>query len=129
MDETVSRPVDQLKRLVGLGALLAAPALWAQSLLDPTRPPAELYRAAPDAIESGVPQLQSVLIAKGGRQIAVIDGQTVRVGEQFRGAKVTQMTHDSVTLLRAGQRQVLRLPGAATVPAQPWSSAPSTGTP
>lgn len=107
-----------LNCLLGIAALAGATSALAQSLPDPTRPPAGLYHMAPDAIEAGVPQLQSVLIAKGGRQVAVIDGQAVRVGEQFRGARVAQMTQDSVTLERNGQRQVLRLPGAAKAPAQ-----------
>jgi MSHA biogenesis protein MshK len=57
------------------------------------------------------PQLQSVLIAPGpgGRQVAVIDGETVRVGETFRGARVVRMTQNEVELVRGREHQVLKL--------------------
>jgi MSHA biogenesis protein MshK len=60
--------------------------------------------------------LQSVLIgrAPGGRHIAVIDGQTVRLGGAFRGARVVRMTQNEVELVRGRQHQVLKL--YATLP-------------
>lgn len=107
------------------GMLLAAVALLAPygaaqagPLRDPTRPPAQLFLAravAPGAAAtSAAPQLQSVLIGRqaGGRHVAVIDGETVRLGERFRGARVVRMTQTEVELLRGRERQVLRLAGA-----------------
>ncbi|RSZ60137.1 hypothetical protein HF313_15435 [Massilia atriviolacea] len=107
--------------LLCLAALLAHGALLAQPLKDPTRPPARLYTppaesdAAPASKE---PQLQSVLIARhaGGRHVAVIDGQTVRLGEQFRGARVAAMTQNEVVLVDGKQRRVLRLFAPAPSP-------------
>ena len=102
------------------GASLAA----AQALQDPTRPPASL--AAPQAGAFGTaaaapakkaPRLQSVLIARqpGGRHVAVIDGETLRIGDSFQGARVTRIEQNEVELSRGNARQVLKL--NAAVPA------------
>ena len=99
---------------------LTAQAASAQPLLDPTRPPPRLYTPAEDAAapQSVEPQLQSVLIARhaGGRHVAVIDGQTVRLGEQFRGARVARMTQNEVELVKGKERRVLRLFPRAPAP-------------
>lgn len=103
--------------------LLAAAALslalagaHAQSLQDPTRPPAMLAAGESGAGTAG-PQLQSVLIARqpGGRHVAVIDGDTVRLGDEYKGARVARITQDSVELVRGKERQVLKLPKADEV--------------
>ncbi len=89
-------------------ALLAG-AAWlggsalAQALRDPTQPPAVLTPVAPGATvepASSEPQLQSVLISQrdNGRRVAVIDGQTVRVGDTFRDFKVIKISPTEVTL-------------------------------
>jgi MSHA biogenesis protein MshK len=94
--------------------LLAVSALQAraQALQDPTRPPAAAMAssAAPAAASSG-PRLQSILVGReaGGRHLAVIDGETVRLGEQFHGARVTRIGDNEVELVRGSERQVLRL--------------------
>lgn len=103
---------------IALTCALAA-AVQAQPVQDPTRPPAQLLR--PSAAEPAVhaPQLQSILIgrAAGGRRVAVIDGDTVRVGDLVGGARVAAITPSAVILARAGQRQTLTLPAAdAAVP-------------
>ena len=91
----------------------AAPAVSAQ-LADPTRPPPEArLAAAGGAIDlapapSG-PQLQSVLTGNHGRQVAVIDGQALRVGDKIHGATLVQVGKDRVVLLRGRARQVLKL--------------------
>jgi MSHA biogenesis protein MshK len=94
--------------------LLAASAqqAQAQALQDPTRPPAAAMAAsaAPAAASSG-PRLQSILVGReaGGRRLAVIDGETVRLGEQFHGARVARIGDNEVELVRGSERQVLRL--------------------
>jgi MSHA biogenesis protein MshK len=92
---------------------LAQAAACAQSLQDPTRPPSMPTASAGDAAAAG-PQLQSVLISRqpGGRHVAVIDGDTVRLGEEYKGARVARITQDAVELVRGKERQVLRLPSA-----------------
>lgn len=121
MDETVSVTV---KRMIFLMLLACAPAM-AQPLQDPTRPPANLLArqageggavAATAAAQARGPQLQSVLIARqpGGRHVAVIDGETLRLGELYKGARVTRIEQHAVELMRGRTRQVLTLhaPGA-----------------
>jgi MSHA biogenesis protein MshK len=109
MDEAVKKLILTLSMGVSLVHLPAA----AQALQDPTRPPAGLHRVAPDAAAAGGPRLQSILIAPhaGGRHVAVIDGDTVRLGERWKGARVASMTHSEVVLVRGAERQVLRLDG------------------
>jgi len=88
-----------------LALSLAWPGAQAQALDDPTRPPAALWAPASAApAVAARPQLQSVLISTqpGGRRLAVIDGQTVRVGSKVGGAVVTEI-RDTAVLLRRGK--------------------------
>jgi MSHA biogenesis protein MshK len=112
MDEAV----NPVRMLVAAAVLLGAyGAAHAQMLRDPTRPPAQLVALRVGAAGAGgasaAPQLQSVLIGRqaGGRQVAVIDGETVRLGDSFRGARVARMTQTEVELVRGRERQVLKL--------------------
>lgn len=133
MDEAVKTIVATLLALCTGAAAVAAPAVAApagehavppsaQGLQDPTRPPA-VASAAPASVDAAqaapqLPQLQSVLVGTvpGARRIAVIDGETVRVGESFHGARVLRIADNEVELQRGRARQVLRLyapePGA-----------------
>jgi len=112
MDEALT-PAKAVKA-AALALLCAAGAhAQAQALQDPTKPPAA---AAPGAAGGrapvdNAPRLQSILVAReaGGRRLAVIDGETVRLGEQFHGARVARIGDNEVELVRGGQRQVLRL--------------------
>lgn len=108
--------MDEAVKLCAAIAVLAACAsnpAQAQALSDPTRPPASLARPASGATAAAVtgPVLQSVLIGRqaGGRQVAVIDGETVRLGASFRGAVLVRMTETEVELRRGHERQVLKL--------------------
>jgi MSHA biogenesis protein MshK len=110
--------MDKAVKLFVLTSLLAAGTVQAQALADPTRPPQMLVRnpaSVQGAATSAAPVLQSVLIARhaGGRQIAVIDGETVRLGGTFRGAVLVRMTESEVELQRGRDRQVLKLFAAA----------------
>lgn len=107
MDEAVKK----LTLALSLTTLLASLPAAAQTLADPTRPPAALDSSRLDAAGDGLPRLQSVLISPraGGRHVAVIDGETVRLGGSFRGARVARMTQSEVELVRGRERQVLRL--------------------
>jgi MSHA biogenesis protein MshK len=95
-------------------AVVALSSARAQELPDPTRPPPEAGQAAGSADAdlpkaSLLPQLQSVLIGTHGREVAVIDGQTVRKGEKFNGAVLVKVSKDRVVLRRGGKDQVLTL--------------------
>lgn len=108
--------------LLAASATASAGAV-APALDDPTRPPPEARLAAgtdasTTAAASG-PQLQSVLIGAHGRQVAVIDGQTLRPGDKIGGATLVKVARDRVELQRGRSRQVLKLapPERAAVPA------------
>ncbi|MFC5478135.1 hypothetical protein [Massilia suwonensis] len=113
MDEAVKRAVFCL-------LLASANLAAAQALQDPTRPPASMLAGqgggdlAAGAPVNRAPQLQSVLIARqpGGRHVAVIDGETVRLGDSFRGARVARIEQNEVELVRGRTRQVLKLNAA-----------------
>jgi MSHA biogenesis protein MshK len=112
MDEAVITTTTRRALGAAFCALLCAAGAGAQGLQDPTRPPAAAtpVTGGAAAAASG-PQLQSILIgrAAGGRHLAVIDGETVRLGDSFHGAKVARIGENEVELVRGGERQVLRL--------------------
>jgi MSHA biogenesis protein MshK len=109
---------EAVKTLLAAALTLAAGAAAAQALQDPMRPPASLMAASagPVAAPSAAPQLQTILIgrAPGGRHLAVIDGETVRPGDDFHGARVARIADNEVELVRGRARQVLRLVPTAT---------------
>lgn len=99
---------------VAAAGTLVAFGAFAQALQDPTRPPASMMapvKGAPGSAAPEGPHLQSILIARtpGGRHVAVIDGETVRLGDSFRGARVERMTQTEVVLSKGGKKQVLKL--------------------
>lgn len=102
MDRTLT---PALAALFALGLAGPGAQAQAQALDDPTRPPAALWAPA-SAVPVGParPQLQSVLISNkpGGRRVAVIDGQVVRVGSKVGDAVVTDI-RDTAVLLRRGK--------------------------
>jgi MSHA biogenesis protein MshK len=110
----MAEAVIRSRRLLAAAALCGACACGhAQALLDPTRPPAVTVVGADGApLSIAGPQLQSVLIAShpGGRHVAVIDGDTVRLGETYKGARVARIAPNEVELVRGKDRQVLKLP-------------------
>lgn len=124
---------DKALALATATALALAATCWpaaAQGLPDPTRPPPEALRAlgggavaavpAPPA-NGGRPQLQSVLTGSRGREVAVIDGQTLRRGDKFHGAVLSKVGKDSVVLRRGAKVEVLTL-----LPAEQADTRPAT---
>jgi MSHA biogenesis protein MshK len=113
LDEAVKTLTASTLAAFALAASIASQSACAQALTDPTRPPAALgarVDAPGSAAGDGLPRLQSVLISRaGGRQVAVIDGETVRLGDNFKGARVVRMSQTEVELARGRERQVLRL--------------------
>jgi MSHA biogenesis protein MshK len=104
-----------------LALVWQAGAARAQGLVDPTRPPPEALTSGPASAAAAPaeltsePQLQSILVSKqpGGRRVAVIDGQTLRVGDKVDGARLLSLGDTQAVLERGGKRQVLRLFGEA----------------
>lgn len=106
-----------MNRALCVCLLIACGVAGAQTLNDPTQPPPEsrlLPAGEAEIVVSRGPVLQSVLIGSNGRQVAVIDGQTVRKGEKFKGATLVQVSKNQVVLQNGKNKQVLTLfPDAA----------------
>lgn len=103
-------------RLITLVALAtcmtAAPALTFAQLADPTRPPAEIMSPVADAGADATPtshRLQSVILKKGGRPAALINGTLVELGGKIGESRLVEVKEDAVALLGPEGRQVLRL--------------------
>ena len=79
----------------------------AENLPDPTRPPAELGAPAIAVVHSG-PVLQSVLISPE-RKTAIISGETISLGGQYRKGRVVKISESEVVLNNGGNLQTLRL--------------------
>ena len=81
---------------------------WAQ-IADPTRPP---VLAVPDAAGgTAMPAsgLQSIILRKGGRPAALINGEVVELGGKVGESRVVQINEDSVVLQGQEGRETLRL--------------------
>ncbi|WP_332877929.1 hypothetical protein [Massilia sp. S19_KUP03_FR1] len=98
---------------------LAGAGVCAQALQDPTRPPAALLQPVAGAAGAEGPRLQSILIgrAAGGRRVAVIDGETVRVGDRVAGARVIAILSAEVHLRRGASQEILKLQTPDAAPA------------
>jgi MSHA biogenesis protein MshK len=97
--------------VIALSMLLASVQAAAQKgLVDPTRPPtmAPSPQATAEAPEPPGPQLQSVLLAPG-RKIAVINGESVALGEKLGEETLVRVTETEVTLKRGREMRVLKL--------------------
>lgn len=107
--------------LCTVALMVVAGTAGAQVVQDPTRPPMQLLHPTAGAPLTAGPQLQSVLISRsaGGRHVAVIDGELVRVGDRVGGARVVAIRADEVQLDRAGIRERLKLQAPAAMPLRP----------
>ena len=104
----------RLARLVAFPMLLLAGATaFAQAdLADPTRPPAGLVAEATSSEAVTGPVLQSVLIPRKGRAMAVIGGQPVRLGEMYGESRLIKLTEREAVLEGpSGVERLLLTPG------------------
>lgn len=104
----------RLTRLVAIPMLLLAGATaFAQAdLADPTRPPAGLVAEATSSEAVTGPVLQSVLIPRKGRAMAVIGGQPVRLGEMYGESRLIKLTEREAVLEGpGGVERLLLTPG------------------
>lgn len=91
-------------------ASLGAPAFaLGQALADPTRPPNVTGSDASEA-EPPANQLQSLLIAQG-RKVAIVNGETVRVGDKVGDALVKNISEAGVVLQYSDHSETLKLLG------------------
>ena len=103
------------QRLMLALALAFAPAVFAQGLTDPTRPPTAPLPGG-GASDEPTSQLQSILISPN-RRLAVINGQTVALGGRVGDATLTQISETGVVLKRGDLLESLPLlPGVAKQP-------------
>jgi len=94
----------------------------AQVLIDPTRPPMAI--AKPGAVEEAPPatQLQSILISSR-RRVAVINGNTVALGDRIGDARVVKITETEVVLKTGEETEVLKMyPGMEKQPVKRGSA-------
>jgi MSHA biogenesis protein MshK len=106
-----------LKPLCALALAVLAHTALAQTMTDPTRPPALLEArarvagSAGEGADSAQPRLQSVLVSRrpGGRRLAVIDGKIVRQGQRVGDAVLVAIGSNEVVLQRGGKNETLKL--------------------
>jgi MSHA biogenesis protein MshK len=117
MDETVNATA----LIATLSILMALAPVQAQSLSDPTVPPAALMSGSPSAVPAAPfrpqePRVQAILISlrDGGRRVAVIDGRTMHVGDKIDGAVLSEVTQTSVVLRKGKTLRTLKLFPAAS---------------
>ncbi len=93
-----------------LCGLLSLPA-QADTLRDPTMPLGGSSAAARPGKVANLPRLQSIIMGNGPA-LAVLNGQTYRVGQRIDGYQVVAIDADAVVLERAGKRHALTLFGS-----------------
>ena len=107
--------------LAAAGAVSTGPALAQTALPDPTRPPAALEESAV-AVEaktgkgSGVVAqggLQTVIMRKGRKPVAVINGTMVELGGKLGDATLVEVGENEVVLQGPQGREVLHLTPSA----------------
>jgi MSHA biogenesis protein MshK len=87
-------------------SLSAIPAISsAQTLVDPTKPPAELSASAVGATPD---DLQSIIISPA-RRAAIINGQMIELGGKAGDVRLIEVSEGSVVLQGTKGRQVLTL--------------------
>ncbi len=90
--------VDRMRTRAWVIFLSLACPVWAQGpMADPTRPPPGVETGVTEP-ESGGSLLQSVLIPKKGRPLAVIGGQAVPLGGKYGESTLVRVTERDVVL-------------------------------
>ncbi|SBT03184.1 conserved exported hypothetical protein [Candidatus Accumulibacter aalborgensis] len=106
------RLMPALHTAVSLALCTLTTGTQAQSVLpDPTRPPVGISTPTPDAgpVEQiAGPVLQSVMIPKKGKPVAVIGGQQVRLGQMIGQSRLIRLTEREAVL--EGPAGIERLP-------------------
>ena len=90
---------------------LLGPRAQAEVLQDPTAPLAGRGAGASPSKDAGLPRLQSVILGNGPA-LAVLNGQSYRVGQRIDGFLLVGISADAVVLEKAGKRQTLTLFGS-----------------
>lgn len=105
----IPHPSSLAAGMMMAAACLMANTVWAQTVNDPTRPPAGFDSGVADASVGAVgPTLQSVLISPT-QKAAIIGGVTVRLGEKYGDAVLVKVAENEVVLRNGTVLQVLKL--------------------
>ena len=109
---TLPRPGNRagLAWLALWGSLLS-PQAPAEVLQDPTAPLAGSSTGASPTKAAGLPRLQSIILGNGPA-LAVLNGQSYRIGQRVDGYQLVAIRADAVVLEKAGKRQTLTLFGS-----------------
>ena len=120
-----------LTGLVGVASVISGAALAesASPLADPMRPPPGYVSASDTETTSAGPSLESVMLPKQGRPLAVINGRQVRVGDEYEGSRLIRLTEREAVLTGPGGTERLFLtPGISkegvTAPSDATRTAP-----
>lgn len=102
MVDRLMRPAPVSFRLslaMGIGfAVLASSALAQAALPDPTRPPVAFVSGVDDTLQASGPRLQSVLLPKSGKPVAVISGQRVTLGGMLGSRHLVALSENEAVL-------------------------------
>ena len=128
MADRLNRIARLLASLVGMASAgaLAEPAL---PLADPMRPPpGHVPAKVGESIPAG-PSLESVMLPKHGRPLAVINGRQVHVGDDYEGSRLVRLSEREAVLSGPGGTERLFLtPGirkeAVAAPGEAARTAP-----
>lgn len=88
-------------RNAALVLVLGVPGVGVQAqtlIADPTRPPFGFSEPTMDATEITSPVLQSVMIPKKGKPVAVIGGQEIRLGDLYGESRLIKLTEREAVL-------------------------------
>lgn len=109
----MSRRERILRRGLAAGALLLcalSPVHAAESLPDPTRPPASARLATPTTAPDADAKLElRAIFFADDRRFAVVNGRRVATGDRIAGAEVVAIEVDRVRLRRGGETLELEL--------------------
>ncbi len=89
------------------GALLGAASAWAA--VDPTLPPAGQAAVPAAQASEETLQLQAILRDRRGAVRAMINGQSLSVGDRIGGHQLVAINKADVVLEHAGQQRTVRL--------------------
>ena len=97
-----------------MAALFVANVAVAQANLpDPTRPPVGMTTPVAESADAGGAVLQSVMLPKKGKPIAVISGQPVRLGERLGERRLIRLSEKEAVLSGPdGEERLLLTPQA-----------------
>jgi len=113
MVDRLMRPVRMsylLPLALAIGGAVGAPNAAAQAVLpDPTRPPAAFVGGADEAAVASGPRLQSVLLPKAGKPVAVISGQRVTLGGMLGARRLVALSENEAVLKGPDGVERLRL--------------------